>query len=169
MFLSLYNFPRPTIAAVNGPAIGGGCGLANACDITIAAEKAVFGYPEVKIGFVPAIVSIFLMTSIGPRKAKDLLLTGRIVSAGEALALGLINAVAGNDAVGKGLAIAESLLDNAPSSVAMTKNFCNKIAQTELSALLEEASALNAESRLQENFKEGITAFLEKRKPKWTG
>ena len=93
LFRTLYDFPKPTIAAVNGPAIAGGTGLATLCDFTLAVPEAKFGYTEVRIGFVPAIVSSFLIANIGEKRARDLLLTGRIFDAEEACRLGLVNEV----------------------------------------------------------------------------
>src|SRR3974390_3512479 len=93
MFRALYDFPKVTIAAVNGPALAGGCGMATLCDITLASTEAKFGYTEVRIGFVPAIVSAFLIRQVGEKHARDLLLTGRIINADEAFRLGLVNEV----------------------------------------------------------------------------
>src|SRR6516164_8301674 len=93
MFRTLYEFPKVTIAAVNGPAIAGGCGLATLCDFTLASSEAKFGYTEVRIGFVPAIVSAFLLRQVGEKQARDLLLTGRIIAADEAYQFGLANEV----------------------------------------------------------------------------
>src|SRR5215831_18338130 len=97
LFRSLYEFPRVTIAAVNGPAIAGGTGLALLCDFTIAVPESKFGYTEVRIGFVPAIVSTFLLRQIGEKQARDLLLTGRIIDADEAFRIGLVNEVLAPD------------------------------------------------------------------------
>src|SRR6478736_10085350 len=93
LFRSIYEFPKVTIAAVNGAAIAGGTGLALLCDFTLATPEAKFGYTEVKIGFVPAIVSTFLLRQIGEKQARDLLLTGRILGADEAAKMGLINEI----------------------------------------------------------------------------
>ena len=93
LFRTLYEFPKVTIAAVNGPAIAGGCGLATLCDFTLASTEAKFGYTEVRIGFVPAIVSTFLLRQVGEKQARDLLLTGRIIGADEAFRLGLVNEI----------------------------------------------------------------------------
>src|SRR5579859_1453966 len=87
LFRSIYEFPKPTIAAVNGAAIAGGSGIATLCDFTLASQEAKFGYTEVRIGFMPAIVSIFLIWQIGEKRARDLLLTGRIFDAAEACRL----------------------------------------------------------------------------------
>src|SRR5580700_9939297 len=93
LFRSLYEFPKPTIAAVNGAAIAGGTGLALLCDFTLAVPEAKFGYTEVRIGFVPAIVSTFLLRQVGEKQARDLLLTGRLFDAAEAQRLGLVTEV----------------------------------------------------------------------------
>src|SRR5262250_3696970 len=89
----IWSFPRPLIAAVNGAAYAGGCGIATLCDFTLAATDAKFGYTEVKIGFLPAIVSVFLTRQIGDKRARDLLLTGRLVEAKEAHQLGLVTEI----------------------------------------------------------------------------
>jgi len=93
LFRALYDMPKPAIAAVNGAAIAGGTGLATLCDFTLAVPEAKFGYTEVRIGFVPAIVSSFLIANVGEKRARDLLLTGRIFGADEALKLGLVNEI----------------------------------------------------------------------------
>src|ERR1700758_3135669 len=93
LFRTLYEFPKVTIAAVNGAAIAGGTGLALLCDFTLAVPDAKFAYTEVRIGFVPAIVSTFLLRQVGEKQARDLLLTGRLFSTEEALRLGLINEI----------------------------------------------------------------------------
>src|SRR5580765_2274567 len=93
LFRALYDFPKPTIAAVNGAAIAGGTGLATLCDFTLAAPEAKFGYTEVRIGFVPAIVSTFLLRQVGEKLARDLLLTGRLFDAAEAQRIGLVNEI----------------------------------------------------------------------------
>src|SRR5437763_16793185 len=93
IFRRLYDFPKPTIAAVNGAAIAGGTGLATLCDFTLAVPEAKFGYTEVRIGFVPAIVSTFLLRQVGEKIARDLLLTGRLFDAAEAKRVGLINEI----------------------------------------------------------------------------
>ena len=106
MFRTLYEFPKVTIAAVNGAAIAGGTGLALLCDFTLAVPEAKFGYTEVRIGFVPAIVSTFLLRQVGEKQARDLLLTGRIIGAEEAARMGLVNEIvaAGNlDGAGPGI------------------------------------------------------------------
>src|SRR5437870_4764468 len=111
IFRRLYDFPKPTVAAVNGAAIAGGMGLATMCDFTLAAPEAKFGYTEVKIGFVPAIVSVFLTRQIGDKRSRDLLLTGRIIDAAEAKEFGMVTAVIPADQLeARALALATYLI-----------------------------------------------------------
>src|SRR5262250_3657529 len=93
LFRRIWSFPRPMIAAVNGFALAGGCGIATLCDFTLSVPEACFGYTEVRIGFLPAIVSVFLARQIGDKRARDLLLTGRLVEAKEAHQLGLVTEI----------------------------------------------------------------------------
>lgn len=170
LFRSIYEFPRPTIAAVNGPAVGGGCGIATLCDFTIASTAAKFGYTEVRIGFLPAIVSAWLVRQIGEKAARDLLLTGRIVSADEALRIGLISAtVEPARLLERAHELAFELLKNSPASLAATKRLLNSYSGRDLEWQLEAAIEANAASRATKDFHEGISSFLEKREPKWTG
>jgi len=170
LFRTLYEFPKVTIAAVNGPAIAGGTGLALLCDFTLAVPEAKFGYTEVRIGFVPAIVSTFLLRQIGEKQARDLLLTGRLFDAEEAARLGLINEVVPADKlISRARELAAQLLQNSSSSLRATKKLLNDHARAELDAQLEAAIRENAAIRTTSDFREGISAFLEKRKPVWTG
>jgi len=170
LFRSLYEFPRPTIAAVNGAAIAGGTGLALLCDFTLAVPEAKFGYTEVRIGFVPAIVSTFLLRQVGEKIARDLLLTGRIFDAPEALKMGLINEiVAPGKLLGRARELAAQLAENSPLSLSNTKRLLTDHARAELDAQIEAAIHENAGIRESDDFREGIESFLEKRKPKWTG
>jgi methylglutaconyl-CoA hydratase len=170
LFRSIYEFPRPTIAAVNGPAVAGGCGIATLCDFTIASTEAKFGYTEVRIGFVPALVSAWLVRQIGEKAARDLLLTGRIISAGEALRIGLITeTVEPARLLERAHEVALQLLKNSPASLAATKRLLNSYSGRDLEWQLEAAIEANAAIRATEDFREGISSFLEKREPKWTG
>src|SRR5580698_1585295 len=133
LFRSLYDFRRPTIAAVNGAAIAGGCGLATLCDLTLAVPEAKFGYTEVRIGFVPAIVSTFLLRQVGEKHARDLLLTGRIIGADEAHRIGLINEiVAPGNLMARAHELAGQLMENSPASLSYTKRLLSANAQREL-------------------------------------
>ncbi len=170
MFRRIWSFPKPLIAAVNGPAIAGGCGIATLCDFTLAVPEAKFGYTEVKIGFVPAIVSVFLVRQIGEKRSRDLLLTGRIVDAAEAQQLGLVTAVVAADKLmDSARELAAALLAASPTSLARTKNLLTESAAATLDAELERAVRENADIRVTKDFREGLAAFLEKRKPVWQG
>jgi methylglutaconyl-CoA hydratase len=170
LFRSLYDFPKPTIAAVNGPAIAGGSGLATLCDFTLAVPEAKFGYTEVRIGFVPAIVSTFLLRQVGEKIARDLLLTGRIFDAAEALRIGLIGEIVpAEKLLDRARELAAQLMENSPASLAYTKGLLSDHARAELDSQIEAAIQENAGIRATADFREGIASFLEKRKPKWTG
>jgi len=170
LFRSLYDFPRPTIAAVNGAAIAGGCGLATLCDFTLAVPEAKFGYTEVQIGFVPAIVSTFLLRQIGEKRARDLLLTGRIIAADEAHRLGLINEIVPTETlIERSRELALQLMENSPASLACTKRLLSENARVALDAQILSAVRENAAIRATADFREGISSFLEKRKPRWSG
>src|SRR6266403_1856016 len=170
LFRSLYEFPKPTIAAVNGAAIAGGTGLALLCDFTLAVPDAKFGYTEVRIGFVPAIVSTFLLRQVGEKIARDLLLTGRIIGAEEAARMGLVNEViAPENLIARARELAALLMENSPTSLRATKKLLNDHSRAELDAQIEAAVRENAAVRTTADFCEGVTSFLEKRKPVWSG
>jgi len=169
LFRTLYELPRPTIAAVHGAAIAGGTGVATICDFTLAVPSAKFGYTEARIGFVPAIVSAFLALQIGDKRSRDLLLTGRLFDAGEAYRLGLVNEVVDADALDQRvLELAQTLAANSPESLAATKRLLAAQNKAWLDAAITQALDANARARETEDFKEGIAAFLEKRKPVWS-
>jgi len=170
LFVGLYKFPKLTIAAVNGPAIAGGCGLATLCDFTMASSEARFGYTEVKIGFIPALVSTFLLRQVGEKQARDLLLTGRIFGADEAFRLGLVTeVVAAAKLMDRVRELANALLKNCPTSLVATKRLLRTFAGEELDRELVAAVEENVRIRTTKDFHEGVTSFLEKRDPKWTG
>jgi methylglutaconyl-CoA hydratase len=170
LFRTLYDFSKPTIAAVNGPAIAGGTGLATLCDFTLAVPEAKFGYTEVRIGFVPAIVSTFLLRQVGEKIARDLLLTGRLFDAAEAQRIGLVNEVVPADhLMARAHALAALLMENSPASLRYTKRLLSAAARAEVDAQIEGAIQENAAVRSTPDFREGISAFLEKRKPQWSG
>jgi len=170
LFRSLYDFPKPTIAAVNGAAIAGGCGLATLCDFTLAVPEAKFGYTEVRIGFVPAIVSTFLLRQVGEKHARDLLLTGRIVGVEEAHRIGLINEIVpAEKLIARARELASQLVENSPASLACTKRLLSDHARVQLDAQIQVAVRENAAIRATKDFREGISSFLEKRKPQWSG
>ena len=170
LFRTLYEFPKVTIAAVNGAAIAGGTGLALLCDFTLAVPEAKFGYTEVRIGFVPAIVSTFLLRQVGEKLARDLLLTGRLFGAEEAVRLGLVReVVAADQLLVRARELAGLLLENSAASLRATKQLLTHHAAAELDAQIDAAVRENAAIRTSADFREGISSFLEKRKPVWTG
>ncbi|HEV3205906.1 MAG TPA: enoyl-CoA hydratase-related protein [Terriglobales bacterium] len=170
LFRGLYDFPLPTIAAVNGAAIAGGTGIATMCDFTFAVPNAKFGYTEVRIGFVPAIVSSILVWQVGHKIARDLLLTGRTFDAEEAYRFGLVNEVVDPDQLmRRAQELATELMQCSPSSLRATKKLINSFIAPQLDEQIAAAVQDNARIRATEDFREGITSFLERRKPRWSG
>ena len=168
LFRTLYDLPLPTIAAVNGHAIAGGMGLATICDFTLAVPEAKFGYTEARIGFVPALVSSFLCLQIGEKKARDLLLTARLIHAEEAREMGLVNEViSDSNLIPRAKQLAHQLLQNSPESLRATKKLLSAHAKPQLDRELEAAIESNAVARGTADFQEGLSSFLEKRAPKW--
>jgi methylglutaconyl-CoA hydratase len=169
LFRRLYDFPKPTIAAVNGAAIAGGTGIATMCDFTLAVPEAKFGYTEVRIGFVPAIVSSVLVWQVGHKIARDLLLTGRLFDATEAHHFGLVNEIVPSaQLLERARSLADQLLENSPSSVRATKKLINGFIAPQLDEQIAQAIEDNARIRTTADFREGISSFLEKRKPRWS-
>ncbi|HYL83902.1 MAG TPA: enoyl-CoA hydratase-related protein [Candidatus Angelobacter sp.] len=170
MFRRIWSFPRPLIAAVNGPALAGGCGIATLCDFTLATPDAKFGYTEVRIGFLPALVSVFLTRQIGEKRTRDLLLTGRILEAPEARELGLVNEIVPAENLhARALELAGVLISASPGSLSRAKRLMTSAAAASVDADLERAVLENARIRCTPDFKEGLASFLEKRKPVWQG
>lgn len=168
MFLALHELPLPSIAAVNGAAVGGGAGLATICDFTLATPEAKFGFTETRIGFVPAVVSAFLTLKIGDKRCRDLLLTGRIVDAEEAQRLGLVNEIVPQqELMHRARALAQRLAANSPQATRITRRLLAAQWKTWLDAAIGAAIEASVEARETEDFREGVTAFLEKRKPMW--
>jgi methylglutaconyl-CoA hydratase len=170
MLRRIWSFPRPLIAAVNGAAYAGGCGIATLCDFTLAAPEAKFGYTEVKIGFLPAIVSVFLTRQIGEKRSRDLLLTGRIIDAAQAKEYGLVTEVVPAERLmDAARELAETLIAASPSSLARAKRLLVSAVANSIDTDLERAILENARIRCTPDFQEGLASFLEKRKPVWQG
>jgi methylglutaconyl-CoA hydratase len=170
MMRRLYELTKPNIAAVNGPAIAGGTGLATLCDFTLAEPHARFGYTEVKIGFIPAIVSVFLLEMVGEKKAKTLLMSGRLFDAQEALGLGLVTEIVPEgELMPRARALATQLLKNSPESMSAVKKLLSGFAKDRLDRDLTRAMRWNEKIRNSADFREGLSAFLEKRDPVWPG
>jgi len=169
LFRTLYELPKPTIAKVQGAAVAGGTGLATICDFTLAVPTAKFGYTEARIGFVPALVSAYLVLQVGEKVARGLLLTGRIFGAEEACRLGLVNEVVTPEELAQRIqALADVLIANSPMSMKATKRLMATQNKAWLDAATEAALEISAQARGTADFREGIAAFLEKRKPVWT-
>ncbi len=169
LFRSLYDFPKTTIAAVNGAAIAGGAGVATLCDFTLASTEASFAYTEVRIGFVPAVVSAFLIRQVGEKHTRDLLLTGRMISSEEAYRMGLVNEVMEPAYLLAGARrLAEELLENSPASLRATKALLREFAKDGLERDIQSGMEANASIRTSPDFQEGVRSFLERRKPRWS-
>jgi methylglutaconyl-CoA hydratase len=167
-FQYIAGYPLPLIAAVNGPAVAGGAGLAALCDITLAADDAFLCFTEVKIGFVPALVGVYLQSMVGTKVARDILLTARKIPAVEARALGLINeTIEGSELLNRAQQICDSLKANSPMSLSVTKSLLNKALRMNFETALELAVEVNAQARSSSDCVEGVRAFLDKRAPNW--
>ncbi|MBK7110516.1 MAG: enoyl-CoA hydratase-related protein [Chitinophagales bacterium] len=169
LYMLIYTLQKPVIAKINGHAIAGGCGLATVCDFAISVSHAQFGYTEVKIGFVPAIVMVFLLRKISETHAKELLLTGKLIDANTALQYNMINKVVSaaelDDAVN---VLAEELIQNTSrSAVQITKLMIAQVQELSLDDAIILAAQINAKARATKDCKYGIQSFLEKKKPIW--
>ncbi len=160
LFRTLYELPKPTVAVVQGAAIAGGTGLATMCDFTLAAPGAKFGYTEVRIGFVPAVVSAFLVLQVGEKQARDLLLTARLFTSEQAMRMGLVNEVVEAERLeARTLELVEVLKANSPEAQAATKRLLAAQNKAWLDAAIAAALAANAEARTTHDFSEGVAAF----------
>jgi methylglutaconyl-CoA hydratase len=168
LFHRVYTFPKPTIAAINGPAVAGGAGLATACDLAIMSEQAQLGYTEVKIGFVAALVGVILVRNVGEKHAKELLLSGKLIPAQEAYRMGLVNRVVPPEQVlDEALALAQEVSANAPTSLKLTKELLHALPGRGLEDGFRLAAIANAWVRETGDLAEGIAAFFEKRPPRF--
>jgi methylglutaconyl-CoA hydratase len=169
LFLKIYHFSKIVIAQVNGAALAGGCGLVSVCDFALASASARFGYTEVRIGFIPALVTVFLLRKIGEQKARQLLLSGELVSAQQALDLGMITRVVQpGDLEGAVKEFAQMFVsNNSAQAMKQTKQLIADVQGIDLNAALELAAASNARARATEDCKRGIAAFLNKEKLSW--
>jgi len=169
LFLKIYTHPKVIIAEVQGHALAGGCGLATVCDFSFAVPNAKFGYTEVKIGFIPAIVTVFLLRKIGEAKSKELLLGGDLFSAEQAVQMGLINRVVSPEKLEQEvLETARKLVEgNSSESMKLTKQMITKVQSETLMDALNYAAEMNARARGTEDCRKGIAAFLNKEKLKW--
>ena len=169
LFVQIYELRKVVIAQVQGHALAGGCGLVTVCDFVFAVPEAKFGYTEVKIGFVPAIVMVFLLRKLGEAKAKELLLTGTLLLADEAKSAGFVNEVISRDRLHKVVQkfVANLIKSNSGNSMAITKQMIAKVQSLPLHDALTFAAEMNAKTRASDDCKTGIAAFLKKEKISW--
>ncbi len=170
MFDALDRLPVPLVGRIHGAALGGGAGLAAVCDLVVAAEDAVFGFTEVRLGIVPAVISPYVLAKIGRSAARAWFLTGARFGAGQAQAIGLVHRVVHADRLDEEVRTAAAeFLAAGPEAVAAAKQLIRQVCQLDA----EEAAAMTAEAiatrRASHEGQEGIRAFLEKKKPGWAG
>jgi methylglutaconyl-CoA hydratase len=165
---TIFDCPKPTIALVNGPAIGGGTGLAAANDIVIASDKALFSLSEVKLGIVPACISPYVIRRMGEKNAREYFITGDRIDAALAEKTGLANySVDSGDLQSKANEIIRKILSSGPNAITVCKELLNKVPTMELKEAGEYTARVIAEIRITDEAQEGIRAFLNKRKPSW--
>jgi methylglutaconyl-CoA hydratase len=169
MFSALDTLSVPVIARIHGAALGGGCGLAAACDIVVADDQAVFGFTEVKLGILPAVISPFVLAKIGRSAARELFLTGARFSAARAKEIGLVHAAVPAATLDARVEeYVREILTAGPESVAAAKALIPEVwKRTSADAMSVTASAI-ADRRVSPEGQEGMKAFLEKRKPSWS-
>ena len=164
----MLHFPKPIIAAVNGPAVAGGVGLVLASDIVIAADEVKLGLPEPRRGIVAGMVAPLLVFRIGASHAANLLLTARLIEASEAHRIGLVHELVKSDFVwARAQELAGEIASSAPESIQLTKRLLNETIGEHLGTLLTAGAADSATARTTDAAREGLAAFLEKREPKW--
>ena len=169
LFLQIYTLKKVVIAQIQGHALAGGCGLATVCDFSFAVPEANFGYTEVRIGFIPAIVMVFLIRKIGEAHARALLLSGSLCTAHEAQQMGLISEVMAEEDLALEVAdFATQIVEsNSAYSMSVTKQMIAKVQSLPLEEALDFAAEMNAKARSSEDCKRGISAFLNKEKVTW--
>ncbi|PZX51870.1 methylglutaconyl-CoA hydratase [Algoriphagus ratkowskyi] len=169
LFNLIYCLPKVVIAEIQGHALAGGCGLATVCDFAFSVPDALFGYTEVRIGFVPALVSVFLMEQIGAAKTQELLLSGEFISSTKAAELGLITVVEPAEFLSQSVQefALKLISQNSTFSMAKTKALLRQLNETERNKSLQLAAEINAKARAHADCKKGIAAFLSKTSPDW--
>jgi methylglutaconyl-CoA hydratase len=168
MFRAVWECDVPTIAVVKRTAIAGGAGLALLCDFTLAGPEALFGFTEARIGFVPALVGVYVTQLVGDKATRGLLLSATLFNAQQALQLGIVNEVVEQGGLADRAAnVAMELLRNSPESLRATKRLLRAQHAESLDRALKLAMEANAASRETADFREGVAAFVEKRKPVW--
>lgn len=166
LFIAIRRHSRPVVAAVHGRALAGGCGLASACDVVVAAPDAEFGYPEVKLGFVPAMVMTILRRKVGEGRAFELVVRGHRIDAPEALRLGLVTRILDDDDfAGAATAYARELASSPASAVALTKRLLYGLDGASFEDGIGRGAEVNALARMTEACRDGVRRFLEGRDP----
>ncbi len=164
VFTTIRELPKPVVAAVRGRALAGGAGLATACDIVLAEEHARFGYPEVRVGFVPAMVMTMLRRATGEKRAFELVATGREIDAHEALAIGLVSRVIPAAEFDREIEqVVTRLAQSPPGALRFTKRLFYELDGTSFAGGIELGARTNVEARGTEEFREGIRRFLTRR------
>lgn len=165
---TLYDFPKPVIAAVNGPAIGSGMSLATLPAFTLASPWARFALNEVHMGFVPAIAATFLLRQVGEKRTRELLLTGRMLKAQDAMQMGLVTeVVAAEELMQTAYSLAKTLTQNSPQAMLALKQLLAAHSRRKLDEEIEKAVEVNAQQRMTADFEEGVKAVIEQRKAEW--
>ncbi|GAB1444465.1 MAG: enoyl-CoA hydratase/isomerase family protein [Cyclobacteriaceae bacterium] len=169
LFFQIYTLKKVVIAQVQGHAIAGGCGLATVCDFVFAIPKAKMGYTEVRIGFIPAIVMVFLLRKVGEQKAKQLLLSGELISGEDSLKFGLVNHLVSEGQLSEEVILfcTRLIQNNSIQSMELTKQMIAQSQSMTLGDGLDYAAEMNAKARGTEDCKRGIAAFLNKEKLTW--
>ena len=170
MFMALDTLPVPLVGRIHGAALGGGCGLAAVCDIVVADRRTVFGFTEVKLGILPAVISPFVLAKIGRSAARELFLTGARISAARAREIGLVHVVVPSGNLDATVAqYVHEVLTAAPGGIASAKALIREVWSRSIEDAMPVAARAIAAHRVSPEAQEGMKAFLEKRKPSWGG
>jgi methylglutaconyl-CoA hydratase len=168
MMEGLYRLPQATIAAINGPCIGGGVGLLSACDVALARESAFFSLAEIRLGIAPAAISPYVIRKLEERKAREFFLTGKRFNAAKAYEIGLLNEVVADDQFDGALAKWEkSFLKSAPGAIKACKELITRVSRAPIEDVQDYTAEVISKLRMAPEGKEGFAAFFEKRKPNW--
>jgi cyclohexa-1,5-dienecarbonyl-CoA hydratase len=169
IFRNLEQLAKPTIAVIDGPALGGGCELVAACDIAIASERARFGQPEIKLGIFPPVAAVLLPQIIGDKQARELILTGELMEAAEAKRVGLVSyVVPANELKQKTSELLARFRNLSAAALELTKKAIDLGRGRSLDSALKEVENLYLNELMKtHDASEGVSAFIEKRKPQW--